>query len=408
MGAGDVRRGEKGGLARLSNNYMEDTMERVVIVTGASRGIGYEIAKKFLIQKDKVIIASRNKDIGLEAEKKLSQYGICKWFAVDIADEDKCELLITKILHEYGRIDVLVNNAAFILRGYQNSLHTILDLDMKQMREVLNINLLGSMQMIKYAGRIMVEQREKGVIINIGSSVGEFAYDGLLEYSISKAAVSMLVKNVALQLAKCGVRCVTVSPGAVDPLNGHFDLHMNGMVVEAEKIANIVYFISSRDASAINGTEVFADDGFTSFRGNRPTLLPKFLGIRFRRKMRMLCDNYKRILVIGTSRILLKYILRELMLSDCKIAFLGNSQIKEEAVGFVTSENIYTYESDESLNVNEVEDKLIDIKGKVNPDCVIIPCNSTDKSGYLNVYEVVSEFNTDVWWVFEDANVVRN
>ena len=244
---------------------------RVVIVTGGSDGIGYAVAEKFLRNGDKVIITSRREDVGLKAEAELKKFGAVVWQKADVANEEDCKRIADYAVREFGRIDVLVNNAGTV--GKRGDLT---EQDMNNINNVLQINVMGTIQMMKYCAIVMKEQHS-GVIVNIGSLCGIIANPESVAYHASKGAVRMITQCTARELAPFGVRVVSAAPGWVatpllhsvasesDIAYGN-SLHMHGKIIEPSQIAGAVFLLASDDASAITGTTVMVDDGYSSFK----------------------------------------------------------------------------------------------------------------------------------------------
>lgn len=244
---------------------------RVVIVTGGSDGIGYAVAERFLKNQDKVVITSRREEVGRKAEAELAKLGQVAWTPADVGKEGDCEAVVKFTLEKFGRIDVLVNNAGTV--GKRGDL---LDQDMENIQNVLQTNIMGTIQMMKHTAKVMKDQG-KGVIVNIGSLCGIIANPESVAYHASKGAVRMITQSTARELSPFGIRVVSAAPGWVatpllrsvmreeDMAHGA-SLHLQGKVLEPSQLAGAVFLLASDDASAINGTTVMADDGYSSFK----------------------------------------------------------------------------------------------------------------------------------------------
>ena len=242
-------------------------MGRIVLVTGASSGIGEATAKLFASYGDDIIIhycsgEDRARNISLEIEKQYGVRTMC--VQANIANEDEVKAMIDKVVLDFGRIDVLVNNAGIAIDS---------DFSMKNLedfRKVIDINLIGTFLVSKYVSKVM-KALDKGVIVNVGSTNGiDSYYPYSLEYDASKAGVHSLTKNLAVELAP-SIRVNAVAPGWVvtpmnDCLDGEFINKEKEKIVlnrfaQAIEIANVIYFLASDQASYVNGTIIVADGG---------------------------------------------------------------------------------------------------------------------------------------------------
>ncbi len=226
---------------------------RVVIITGGSAGIGYATAKKFLSKGNKVVILSTNEEKGRRAEKQLANIGEVCWM---------------KCINKYGKVDILVNNAGIVSKRT-----SFLDVDLDDLKRTYDVDVMGTVHMIHNVTKHMVKA-ESGVIINIGSICGKMANTESLGYHIAKGAIEMLTKSLARELSKYKIRVVCAAPGWVHTemiddtvANVGGALHMKGRIIEPDEIAGAVYLLSLEEASAINGSTVMVDDGYTSFKG---------------------------------------------------------------------------------------------------------------------------------------------
>jgi NAD(P)-dependent dehydrogenase (short-subunit alcohol dehydrogenase family) len=166
---------------------------------------------------------------------------------------------------------VLVNNAGTVgIRG------DLIDQDMANIENVMKINVMGTLYMAKYAALVMKEAG-KGVIVNVGSLCGAIVNTESVAYHASKGAVRMITSCIAKELAPYGIRVVSAAPGWVatpllktvcseeDVAYGN-SLHMTGKIIEPSQIAGAIFALSSDDASAIMGTTVMVDNGYTAYK----------------------------------------------------------------------------------------------------------------------------------------------
>lgn len=240
-------------------------MNKTVLITGGSRGIGSSIARIFASNNYNVIINYKSNDLKAqelkeELEKKYKvKVLLCK---ADVSQEKDVINMFDIIKNNFNSLDVIVNNAGI-------SIDQILeDKTSKEFSEVLNTNLIGPFLVIKYGSKLM----DKGSIINITSTNGiDTEYIESVDYDASKAGVISLTRNFANTLAP-NIRVNAVASGWVNTdMNKELDDKYRkeeekkillGRFAEAEEIANVVYFLSSENASYINKTVIRVDGGF--------------------------------------------------------------------------------------------------------------------------------------------------
>lgn len=234
-------------------------MQRVILITGASRGIGASIAKKFLENND-IVYVNYNKSE--EAAKSVaSSYSCAKIIKCDVSNEEEVKRMIATIKEEVGHIDILVNNAGIAIDT------TLEDKTKDNFRKILDVNLIGPFLVSKYAKKIM----SSGSIINIASNTGIDAYYPYgLDYDASKAGLISLTHNLAVAFAP-NIRVNAVAPGWVNTeMNKELDSDyikeecqsiLLNRFAEPEEIANVAFFLASNDASYINNTVIRVDGG---------------------------------------------------------------------------------------------------------------------------------------------------
>ena len=182
---------------------------RVVIVTGAAKGIGRSIALAFAQQGDTVVAVDRADTSGIEAELRAA-HGRGEGCALDITDHEAVESAVASIAERLGGVDVLVNNAGIIARG------GIEELTHAQWRSVLDVNLNGTFNMSKAVVPYM-RRRGAGRIVNITSIAGKMGdITAAPVYGTSKGAVNTLTKSLARQLAEFKITVNAIAPHAVE------------------------------------------------------------------------------------------------------------------------------------------------------------------------------------------------
>lgn len=244
-------------------------MDKVALITGGTSGIGLETAKKFLKEGYKVILASIDSEKNINyALQVLEQLGEITFFNCDVTKEKSCLEVINKSINYYDHIDVLVNVA-----GIVGERKNFIDSSLENTKKVIDVNLMGTINMSYYVAQEMVKQ-QKGTIINVGSICGFMANSEAIGYHASKGGVRSLTQAMARELSIEGIRVVSVAPAWVktDMMENDIEefgssLHMKKRVIQPLEIANAIYLLTLNEASAINGTTVMVDDGYTSFKG---------------------------------------------------------------------------------------------------------------------------------------------
>lgn len=240
--------------------------DRVALVTGASRGIGSEIARRLAKNGIFVVVnynGSKERADSVVEEIKAAG-GDAISYGCDVSDFCACEEMIKELIGTYGHIDILVNNAGITRDGL------IMKMSEADFDAVLNTNLKGAFHTIRHASRYFLKQRS-GKIINISSVSGVAGNAGQANYSASKAGIIGLTKSVARELASRGITCNAVAPGFIET-------EMTGAMTEAAKenvkaqiplgrtgstkdIAETVAFLASEEAGYITGQVICVDGG---------------------------------------------------------------------------------------------------------------------------------------------------
>lgn len=235
----------------------------VVLITGASRGIGRATALKFAQNKYDIALNYYSDDIKAnETKNEIEKYGVkCVLYKCDISNEDEVKKMIDSIWNDFGRIDSLVNNA-----GIANDTLPF-EKNIDDFKRVLDVNLIGTYLVSKYVSKHM----NKGSIINVASTnaLNQY-YPYSLDYDASKAGVISLTHNLATTLSP-NVRVNAVAPGWVntdmnkelddDYIKEECENIMLGRFAEPNEIANVIYFLASDDASYINNSVIRIDGG---------------------------------------------------------------------------------------------------------------------------------------------------
>lgn len=239
---------------------------RVVLVTGSSRGIGRAIAVKFAASGANVIINYKNNEKEAQAITEIiSSYGNeCISIQADVSKESDVKRMIEAIIKKFGHLDILVNNAGIAIDNDFKKRH------IKDWQETLNTNLIGVYLTSKYAGEHMLKN-EYGKIINISSTNGiDTTYPYSIDYDASKAGLINMTKNLAIEFAPY-INVNAVAPGWVDTgmnddlsesyLNSEKEKILLKRFAEPEEIAEVVLFLASDKARYIDGETIRVDGG---------------------------------------------------------------------------------------------------------------------------------------------------
>ena len=238
---------------------------KVAIVTGATHGLGVDIARRLVHDGAVVLLVGRDSDAGEAEARALGERA--RFMHADVTEDASLDRLVGHAVSRYGRIDIVVNNAC----SYDDA---GLASTREQWLRTLNVNLVSAAMLVQKAAPHM---RAGSVIVNLGSTGGKFGAEGRAVYPASKAAMLQLTRSVAASLAPAGVRCVTVPPAwtwspsvsvlsqgdraVADRVARHF--HPLGRVGGGEEVAAVVAFICSSDASWVTGVDWPVDGGFS-------------------------------------------------------------------------------------------------------------------------------------------------
>jgi NAD(P)-dependent dehydrogenase (short-subunit alcohol dehydrogenase family) len=250
-----------------------DFSGKTVVITGAGRGLGFGMARRFGQVGAHVVVAEINAERGQRAIETLQGEGLSAAFEpLDVRDPAQSVALADKVVRELGQIDVWVNNAGIAHIGPAETL------PVSQWDECLAVMLSGSFYCAQAVGRHMLA-RGRGVIVNLGSVDSYKAIEERVAYCTAKAGILMLTEMLGVEWAKRGVRVVGVAPGPVltelvkqviadgkasaEAYERRTPLHKLGTV---EDIAEAVLFLASDEASYITAETLRVDGGWVAYQ----------------------------------------------------------------------------------------------------------------------------------------------
>jgi NAD(P)-dependent dehydrogenase (short-subunit alcohol dehydrogenase family) len=244
------------------NNAM-DFNSKVVIVTGAGKGIGKAIAEAYASAGAYVIIAERNPETGTRTEKELKNSGgMAEFVRTDVSKPDDIKELVAKTTASYGTIDILINNAGISL---WESPYT---LSVEQWDEILNTNLRGIFLCSREAAKVMREHGG-GHIVNISSTRAVMSEPDGEAYAASKGGIVALTHAMAASFTRDHITVNCISPGWIE--TGDYDQlrkadheqHLSGRVGKPEDIARACLYLTHEGNEFINGANIIIDGGMT-------------------------------------------------------------------------------------------------------------------------------------------------
>ncbi|KZX70650.1 hypothetical protein A3712_00300 [Vibrio sp. HI00D65] len=236
---------------------------KVVIITGGSKGLGYELVKQFLDSGYKVATFSRKLNRSIETLQKNESFF---WMPVDAEKFENLKEFHNQVKGKFGQVDILINNSAYLFEGLL-SFTPMIDID-----KTINLNLTNPIKFTKLCISSMIKNKS-GVIINISSINSVRGHKGVSVYTASKAGLDGITRSLAKELAPSNIRVNTISPGffeteLVSYLNEERRNQILkrtplGRIAKIQDISNAVLFIASDKASFITGQNIIVDGGMT-------------------------------------------------------------------------------------------------------------------------------------------------
>lgn len=240
---------------------------KTALVTGASRGIGREIALQFAREGANLVLCATDEEAVKAVAKECEAFGAgALAVKCDVSKEEQVKAMVDSAMEKFGRIDILVNNAGITKDGL------MMKMSEQDFDDVIAINLKGSFLCMKAVSRIMMKQRY-GRIVNISSVVGILGNAGQVNYSASKAGIIGMTKSVARELVSRGITVNAVAPGFIATemtekmSDSAKELALSAVPMakmgQTSHIAKAVAFLASDDAEYITGQVLAVDGGMS-------------------------------------------------------------------------------------------------------------------------------------------------
>jgi len=260
------------GLAIPNGGFSMKLKDKVAIITGASKGIGKGIAVRYSEEGSTVVLASRSMDLlAAIADEIRSKRGKALALSVDVRRPDSLQEVVDRTVAEYGRLDIMVNNAGISMARPSE------DLSPQEWSRAVETDLFGVFYGSQLAARQMMQQGG-GCIINITSAYGIFAAPMRAAYCASKAGANMLTKVLAIEWAEKNIRVNAIAPGYIRtelvqdlidkgilPVGAIEKRTPQGRIGEVTDLLGLAVYLASDEASFMTGSIVSIDGGWTAY-----------------------------------------------------------------------------------------------------------------------------------------------
>ena len=251
--------------------------DKVAVVTGASSGVGREIALLFAKEGAKVVAVARRAERLADLEKQSEKLpGEIVAFAGDISLEDTNAKMIDFAVSKFGRFDILINNA-----GVMDNFAPVENLDTELLQRLMAVDVYGPAWATKKAVNVFMKNKTPGSIVNVASIAGICGGKSGCAYTMAKHAVIGLTKSTAFNARLDGIRCNAICPGGINTemtnpalfatadqkglQSAMLSTNFGTRSAEAIEIAEIALFLASDEAAVVSGAIVTADSGLTTF-----------------------------------------------------------------------------------------------------------------------------------------------
>lgn len=258
----------------MSMQKLFDMEDKVTIITGAGQGLGKEMALAIADAGSNIVIAQRNMKTAGEAKVEIEALGVkCLTIKMDVTKPDEVNEMVSTVLKEFGKIDVLFNNSGVCILGDAESM------PLDDWNTVINTNLNGCFIVSQAVGRVMLKQG-KGNIVNVASMSGMIVNtpQNQCSYNTSKGGIIMLTKSMAAEWAQKGVRVNALCPGYMrtemseehyrsnDPMiDKWFSMTPMGRSGVPSELRGIAVFLASDASSYATGSTFLIDGGYTAW-----------------------------------------------------------------------------------------------------------------------------------------------
>jgi NAD(P)-dependent dehydrogenase (short-subunit alcohol dehydrogenase family) len=240
--------------------------QKTAIVTGGASGLGYAIAEKFVKSNIRTIIIGRNEEKLKAAQEALGE--LCSYISFDLSNLSQMPELVNRIVKEYGKIDILINNAGI------NQKKPFSEVTDEDFQNIILTNLTAVFSLSREVTKVMLKQENGGAIVNISSMAAQYGIPKVISYSAAKTGIEGMTRAMAVELSPQGIRVNCVAPGFIatdmsakalnnDPERKNKVLSRTpmGHLGEPADVADAVYFYATDAAKYVTGTILPVDGG---------------------------------------------------------------------------------------------------------------------------------------------------
>ncbi len=253
----------------MNNTSTQRLLDQVAIISGAGSGIGEAAALAFARAGAKVVLVGRREEPLAGTALQVRQIGgEALTVAADVSRADDVDRVMARAIEAFGRLDILFNNAGIMGAG-----GPIVDMEVASFDELIAINLKGPWLMSRAALRIIIGSGRPGSIVNTSSFLSTAATADTSAYSASKAGLDAMIRGIALEVGRHGIRINNINPGVIDTpmLRAHGDAIIPplaarsalGRIGKPDEIADVAVWLCTQEARFITGQSILVDGGFT-------------------------------------------------------------------------------------------------------------------------------------------------